>query len=314
MTSSDWLARRTWRAADLDADALAERRATQGTTVSVVIPARNEAETVGGVVRACRELVPSLVDEVVVLDGASEDDTAAAATAAGARVVPDGEVLAEHGRPRGKGDALWRSLAVTHGDVVCFVDADIHNPGPRFVLGLLGPLLTDPDVALVKAFYERPLQVGEERQASGGGRVTELCARPLLNLLWPELAGLVQPLAGEYAGRRSLLEAIPFVTGYGVELGMLVDTLSHAGVDAIAQVDVEERIHHNQPLDALGRMAGGILQTAALRLAREGRLQGAQELPSQLLQFTRDAQGTHPVAHDVGVIERPPHATLRAHG
>lgn len=315
MSASDtsataWFARRTWRAAELDRDALAARRAEQGTSVSVVIPARNESATVGGVVAACRALVPDLVDEVVVLDGASEDDTTARAEAAGARVVADGAVLAEHGRPQGKGDALWRSLAVTEGDVVCFVDADIHNPDPRFVVGLLGPLLADPDIQLVKAFYERPLQVGDERQTSGGGRVTELCARPLLNLFWPELAGLVQPLAGEYAGRRSLLEAIPFVTGYGVELGMLVDTLHHAGAEAIAQVDVEERIHHNQPLEALGRMAGGILQTAARRLAAEGRLH-ADALPTQLLQFSRDAEGTHPVGHDVGVLERPPMATLR---
>lgn len=312
---ADWFDRRTYRVDDVDVDALAAAKRARGLTVSVVLPSRNEAETVGGMVSEVAGLSGSLVDELVVMDGGSTDGTPALAAAAGARVHDDAAVLPEHGPCLGKGDALWRSLAVTSGDVVAFVDSDIKNPGPRFVTGLLAPLLADPDVELVKAFYERPLESGGQRSPSGGGRVTELLARPLLNLLWPPLAGLVQPLSGEYAGRRSLLERIPFFTGYGVELGMLVDTLGAAGIDAIAQVDVGERVHVNQPLEALSRMAYAISQVALSRLDAEGRASleavtgGAT--PQEYVQYVRGEDGVvRPAARDVAVVERPPLATL----
>jgi glucosyl-3-phosphoglycerate synthase len=195
---------------------------------------------------------------------------------------------------------------VTTGDIVAFVDTDIRNPHPRFVYGLLGPLLLDADVQLVKAFYERPLAIGETLHPSGGGRVTELMARPLLNQWWPELAWLVQPLSGEYAGRRSLLERIPFFTGYGVELGMLVDTLAAAGPDVIAQVDLAERIHRNQTLESLSRMAYGILQVACARMHAEGRLDPEVPVSSDYVQFQREREGVRAVPRQVPVVERPP--------
>lgn len=301
---ADWFARRTWGLGDVDIDDLAARKDRQGLSVSVVVPARDEAPTVAGVVEACASLGNTLVDELVVIDGGSGDDTARLAAEAGARVHRDSDLRPDHGPSRGKGDALWRSLSVTSGDVVVFLDADVVNPGPHFVVGLLAPLLHAEPVQLVKAFYERPLELGGQRAASGGGRVTELCARPLLNLFWPALSGLVQPLAGEYAARRELLEALPFFTGYGVELGLLIDTLSHAGGDAIAQVDVHERAHRNQSLDALGRMAHGIMQVAARRLTDEGRLR-TDDVPSMLVQFVREQHATRVEARDMVVTERP---------
>lgn len=312
-----WFEHRTFDARSATVGDLTARKQAQGLSVSVVLPARNEAETVEGMVAAVAELSGSLVDELVVMDGGSTDGTPDIAARAGARVHDDSNVLPEHGPCLGKGDALWRSLTVTSGDVVAFVDSDIKNPSTDFVVGLLTPLLAEPDVALVKAFYERPLQSEGQLQPSGGGRVTELLARPLLNLLWPPLAGLVQPLSGEYAGRRELLEAIPFFTGYGVELGMLVDTLEAVGMDAIAQVDVGERIHFNQPLEALSRMAFAIAQVAFLRLDGEDRV-GLSDVfgpaaapPTQYVQYVRGDDGrTRPGARDVAVVQRPPLASL----
>lgn len=306
-----WFHAHTWSVDDVDVNDLAARKAADDVSVSVVVPARNEEATIAAVVEACAELGGTLVDEIVVLDGDSRDDTARRAADAGARVHLDRAVLPHVGDPEGKGDALWRSLAVTSGDLVCFIDADITNPSPRFVVGLLAPLLLDPGVELVKAFYERPLQSSNGLQTSGGGRVTELCARPLLNLFWPELAGLVQPLAGEYAGRRRLLESLPFFTGYGVELGLLIDALRHRGAGAIAQVDVHERVHRNQPVDVLGRMAFTILHVAMRRLIDEGRAAGMEELPTAFAQFTRTEETTALQTRDVVVSERPPMTSVR---
>ena len=312
-----WFDQRTFDVRHAVVSDLVAHKRELGLSVSVVLPSRNEAATVEGMVSAIAELSGSLVDELVVMDGSSTDGTPDLAARAGARVHTDAHVLPEHGPCLGKGDALWRSLSVTSGDLVAFVDSDIKNPSTDFVVGLLAPLLADPDVGLVKAFYERPLESAGELQASGGGRVTELLARPLLNLLWPPLAGLVQPLSGEYAGRRELLESIPFFSGYGVELGMLVDTLDHVGIDAIAQVDVGERIHHNQPLDALSRMAFAITQVAASRLDHEDRLRlddlfpATGEPPTEYVQFVRGDDGTvRPGMREVSVLERPPMSTV----
>jgi glucosyl-3-phosphoglycerate synthase len=306
----DWFERRTFRSDDFDVDDLARRKAELGISVSVVLPARDEAPTVEGMVAACRSLVGTLVDEVVVMDGGSKDDTAAIAKRAGAIVHADADVLSEVGPPRGKGDALWRSLRVTSGDIVAFVDADIRNPDPHFVWGLLGPLLHLPEVDFVKAFYDRPIQVGDVQHAGEGGRVTELMARPLLNLFWPELSGLVQPLSGEYAARRRVLETLPFFTGYGVEFGLLVDTLEQRGPEAIAQVDVGERIHTHQPLEALSQMAFGILQVAARRLIGNNRIEEAFLTPPHYRQFNREGEETALEAGTVEIEERPPIATL----
>ena len=238
-------------------------RAKGDRTVSVCIPAHDEAATVGKVVRALRrDLVVRhpLVDEILVLDDHSTDRTAEVAAEAGARVVPAADVLPEVAGGRGKGEALWRSLHASVGDVVAWCDADITDFGSHFVLGLVGPLLVRPDVDFVKGYYERPTASGDT-----GGRVTELMARPLLATLFPHLAPIVQPLSGEYAGRRALLERLPFVRGYGVDLGLLIDVADAVGPGAIAQVDLGTRRHRNRHLDELGPQALTVLQTALHR-------------------------------------------------
>ncbi|MFJ3162360.1 glucosyl-3-phosphoglycerate synthase [Streptomyces kanasensis] len=297
-----WLERRSWSVADRPLDRLLAAKRARGTTVSVVLPALDEEATVGEIVTVIRrelmsEAVP-LVDELVVLDSGSTDRTAEVAAAAGARVVARDDVLPRIPAVPGKGEVLWRSLLVTGGDVVCFVDADLREFRADFVTGIVGPLLTDPDVEFVKATYDRPL--GSGPAAGQGGRVTELVARPLLNLHWPQLAGFVQPLGGEYAARRSLLERLPFPVGYGVELALLVDALHLVGLDALAQVDVGVRLHRHQDDRALGRMAAAIYRTAQLRLSR-GHL-----VRPRLTQFERTEAGFAPRTHPVDTEERPP--------
>ncbi|MDF0370864.1 glucosyl-3-phosphoglycerate synthase [[Kitasatospora] papulosa] len=296
-----WLTRRSWSAADRPIERLTAARAKDPSRsrVSVVLPALNEEATVGEIVTVIRrelmEKVP-LVDELVVIDSGSTDATAEVARRAGARVVHRDSVLPRIPALPGKGEVLWRSLLVTTGEIVCFVDADLKDFSADFVSGLVGPLLTDPQVQFVKAMYDRPL--GDT--AGQGGRVTELVARPLLNLHWPRLAGFVQPLGGEYAVRRSLLERLPFPVGYGVELGLLVDALHTVGLDALAQVDVGVRRHRHQDGQALGRMAATIYRTAQLRLSR-----GALVRP-EITQFERGPDGFVPHTHAVDTEERPP--------
>ncbi|MEU9763847.1 glucosyl-3-phosphoglycerate synthase [Streptomyces sp. NPDC047985] len=305
-----WLTRRSWSAADRPLDSLlaAKAKDPRRGSVSVVLPALNEEATVGGIVTTIRrELMEKsrLVDELVVIDSGSTDATAKVAGEAGARVVHRDDILPRIPAVPGKGEVLWRSLLVTRGDIVCFVDADLREFSADFVSGIVGPLLTDPEVCFVKAMYDRPFGDGPTGPALGGasgqgGRVTELVARPLLNLHWPRLAGFVQPLGGEYAARRSLLEQLPFPVGYGVELGLLVDALHTVGLDALAQVDVGVRRHRHQDGQALGRMAAAIYRTAQLRLSR-----GHLVRPS-LTQFERGKNGFVPRTHAVDTEERPP--------
>ncbi|MEU2540033.1 glucosyl-3-phosphoglycerate synthase [Streptomyces iakyrus] len=303
-----WLSTRSWSANERPLHQMLAAKQRTGQTVSVVLPALNEEATVGDIVAVIRHdlmrQVP-LVDELVVVDSGSTDRTSEVAAAAGARVVHRDAILPRLPAVPGKGEVLWRSLLVTRGDIVCFVDADLRDFSSAFVSGIVGPLLTDPDVELVKAMYDRPLSTEFDSLASGktagqGGRVTELMARPLLNMHWPQLAGFVQPLGGEYAARRSLLEQLPFPVGYGVELGMLVDALHLAGLDALAQVDVGVRKHRHQDGQALGRMAAAIYRTAQLRLAR-----GHLIRPS-LTQFERGEDGFEPRTYSVDTEERPP--------
>jgi glucosyl-3-phosphoglycerate synthase len=311
---ADWLGRRSWTAADRPLPELLAAKRANGLTVSVVLPALDEEATVGDIVSVIRrDLMGSfpLVDELVVVDSGSTDGTARAAAAAGARVVRRDAVLPELPVEPGKGEVLWRSLLATSGDVVCFVDADLREFSSTFVSGIVGPLLTEPGVAFVKAMYDRPLETGAVSDPVGGGRVTELVARPLLNLHWPRLAGFVQPLGGEYAARRSLLEQLPFATGYGVELGLLVDALELAGLDALAQVDVGVRRHRHQDAQALGRMAAAIYRTALDRLARTDRLKAGDELVTpRLTQFTRSPDGFTPATVAIPAVDRPPMVTL----
>jgi glucosyl-3-phosphoglycerate synthase len=310
-----WLQRRTSSAADWPVETLLAAKGS--TRVSVVLPALDEEDTVGPIVAAIATAFLSgaggdgLVDELVVLDSGSSDATALRAASAGATVVHRDDVLPQWPSLPGKGEALWRSLAATDGDVLVFVDADLRSFSPSYVTGLLGPLLTDRTVALVKGLYERHWNGdAADAQPSGGGRVTELVARPLLNLHWPELAGVVQPLAGEYAARRSVLVSLPFPTGYGVELAVLVDTLEQHGLDAIAQVDLGVRVHRHQSQARLGLMASEILQVALARLERSGRLHRTGGLNPTLSQFERVDGDLQVRTHDVELVERPPMITL----
>jgi glucosyl-3-phosphoglycerate synthase len=244
-----------------DAAELADRKG--GTTVSVCLPARNEAATVGPIVSAIRshlvEVVP-LVDELMVVDDHSSDGTAQVARDAGATVVDASSILTDHSLGHGKGEALWKSVHACTGDLIVWCDSDITDFDPQFVTGLLGPLVEDPGVAFTKGFYERL-----ERDGVGGGRVTELTARPLLQLLFPDLASVVQPLSGEYAGRRSVLERLPFTVGYGVDLGLLIDVHRLVGPEAMVQVDLGRRHHRNRTLVELGPQALAVLQTGLER-------------------------------------------------
>jgi nucleotide-binding universal stress UspA family protein len=262
--------------------ALKER---QKLTVSLVLPTLNEAATVGPIVRAARlelmERVP-LVDELLVIDSASDDDTVAIAAAEGARVVQHADVLPRYGSYRGKGEALWKSLYETSGDLVVWCDTDVQDWEPRMAYGTLGPLLAESRIQYVKGYYQRPIVEGGVLREGGGGRVTELVARPLINLFFPELSGMIQPLAGEYAGRRSLLETLPFFTGYAVEIGHLIDAIERAGLEGLGQVDLERRVHRNQELEGLSRMSFVILQAVMKRLEERRRAHLFAELGSTM--------------------------------
>ncbi|TMR95832.1 glucosyl-3-phosphoglycerate synthase [Nonomuraea basaltis] len=305
----EWYGPHSSTAAEWPLDSLLLAKGT--TTVSVVLPARDEERTVGDIVSIIRrdlvERTP-LVDEILVVDSNSTDRTAERARRAGARVVAQDDVLSQLPALTGKGEALWKGLAASNGDIVVFVDADLRSFGAHYVSGLIGPLLMDADTHFVKATYERPYTGADGVvQRGGGGRVTELVARPLLNMFWPELAGFAQPLGGEYAGRRAVLEQVPFVTEYGVEFGLLVDLLQLVGLDAMAQVDLGHRTHTHQSTAALGRMAGQIILTAWSRLERQGRVMASEPPAPMLLQFGLDGQAD---LVDVAVGERPPLASL----
>jgi glucosyl-3-phosphoglycerate synthase len=310
----EWFVRRTYHHSQFeDLQALLEAKRARGAVISVCLPTLNEAETIAETTRTIRtvlmEEVP-LVDELIVIDSDSDDGTGELARAEGAAVYQERDILPELDSFGGKGDALWKSLFVAEGDVLAFVDTDIRNFHPRFASSLLGPILLEEDVRYVKGFYERPIQNGGELSATGGGRVTELLARPLLNLFFPALAAMVQPLSGEYAGTREVLEAVPFFTGYGVEFGLLVDILDHVGLDAIAQVDMDVKVHRNQGVPELSRMAFGILQVAVTRLASLGRIDLRTDLHNILYQF-KSVDGTYEAEPWlIEVKERPPANTV----
>ena len=280
---------RTFHHSEFSLDQLLEAKGA--TTVSVCLPARNEARTVGSIVSTLRDdlLDTGAIDEIVVLDDHSTDDTARVAADAGARVADAAAVLPEFGGGHGKGEVLWKSLHVTEGDIVLWCDSDISEFGSRFVSGLLGPLLCEPGVDFAKGYYRRP-----EREREGGGRVTELVARPLLSLYFPELAGLHQPLSGEYGGRREVLERLPFFQGYGVDVGLLIDLSRHFGVDGLVQVDLDIRLHRNRSLTDLGPQAMSIMQTMLCRVD--------DDLAPSVAELQRPGQP--PVTVDVS--ERPP--------
>jgi glucosyl-3-phosphoglycerate synthase len=272
--------------------------------ITVVLPAREVAGTVGRMVDRLWGLAP-LIDQIVVVDAASADGTAAAAARAGAEVHQEAELAPEYGQVLGKGDAMWRALRVVRGEVVAYLDSDTRDFSPHFATGMLGPLLCHTDVEFVKGFFRRPyLRADGTELPADGGRVTELAARPLLSAFYPELAGFVQPLAGEVAARRPLFERIPYATGYAVETAMLLharDTLG--GTGSMAQVDLDVRLNRHQPLRELGPMAYAVLRVVLERLRAEGRLLDDHAPPFQ----TADGGLVQ-----VEIVERPPYATLRA--
>ncbi|MCP2261870.1 glucosyl-3-phosphoglycerate synthase [Streptoalloteichus tenebrarius] len=297
-----WFAARTIQYPQWTVEEL--RSAKGGRTVSVVLPALNEESTVGDVVAAVLPHTSTvdgrrLVDEVVVVDSGSTDRTAEVAASAGARVVRREDVVPHLPPVPGKGEVLWRSLAATTGDLVVFLDSDLVEVDVGFVPALLGPLLTVDGVHLVKGFYRRPLRMENSEADNGGGRVTELLARPLIAALRPELSGIVQPLGGEYAATRELLESVPFAAGYGVEIGLLLDTAHRYGVDAIAQVNLGVRKHRNRSLRALGVMARQILGTVLRRC-------GLPDDGGPYAQFAQVAGEWLPDETEVRLGDRPP--------
>ncbi|HTX93681.1 MAG TPA: glucosyl-3-phosphoglycerate synthase [Mycobacterium sp.] len=306
-----WLSNRSWSRPSWSVAELEAAKA--GRTISVVLPALDEEETIGSVIGSISPLVDGLVDELIVLDSGSTDDTEIRAVAAGARVVSREQALPEVPIRPGKGEALWRSLAATSGDIVVFVDSDLIDPYPMFVPWLVGPLLTGDGIHLVKSFYRRPLNVGDAggtASATGGGRVTELVARPLLAALRPELGCMLQPLGGEYAATRELLTSVPFAPGYGVEIGLLVDTFDRLGLDAIAQVNLGVRAHRNRPLGELGAMSRQVIATLLSRC-------GIPDSGVGLTQFVvlepegPDGQSYTQHTWPVSLADRPPMKVLR---
>ncbi len=272
-----WAKARSFHHSRFPAERIAAEREQ---TVAVCLPARECAGTVGEIVRALLGLRErGVLDEVLVVDAASGDGTAAVARDAGATVLQEADLMPSLGPVLGKGDAMWRALSVLEADLVCFIDADTESFSPHFATGLLGPLVCERGVSFVKAFYERPFAVAGVDLPGGGGRVNHLMARPALALFYPELAAVRQPLAGEVAARRELLAELPFATGYGVEIGMLIDVWRAVGLDAIAQVDLVEHRNRHQPLSSLSPMAATVLATIARRLVREGRLQDVEGGP-----------------------------------
>lgn len=302
--------------ANLHHSAFADARRLAGLKtgpISVCIPTLDEEATIGGIVTIIRRELMSvvpLVDEIVVIDSGSTDRTRESATAAGATVHLSHDIAASFGSHRGKGENLWKALHVAKGDLICYVDGDISNFDPRFITGLLGPLLTDPAVDYVKAHYERPLVNGGDLHLTGGGRVSEILIRPLLSLFYPELTSIFQPLSGEYAARRPLLEQLAFPTGYGVEIAHLIDLAGMGKLGAIAQIDLDQRVHRNRNDAELGRMAFAILRTVLRRLERDGKITLNDVLPELHRSWSHDQGMSQEIVTSIPEPERPPFASL----
>jgi glucosyl-3-phosphoglycerate synthase len=323
MTVWEWFEQRSYHHRDFAS--LSEpsgNGASERPSTTLIFPARNVAGTIGTILSVVNDLKTrtGLPDQVIVIDADSADGTAEVARAHGAEVYSENELLRDYGPAQGKGDAMWRALAVATGDIVMFADSDTDDFEEHFVYGTLGPLLADPQLQFVKGSFRRPFKQGEEKILDGGGRVTELMAKPLLNLFYPELAGFVQPLAGEFAGRRELLGSVPFFTGYGVEIGMLIDVFDRVGLDAMAQVDLGTRQNRHQSLASLSRMSSVVLRTVALREGLTRRLdgeldetmQGLWELhqPDTYLHAVATQDGPRLDEYLIELVERPPIASL----
>ena len=311
-----WLTTNTFHHSQFDVGELERRKRETGLTISLCIPTLNEERTIGKEIVVLKsELMDRyrLLDEIAVIDSGSDDATREVARAFGAEVYPAAEILPECGDHRGKGENLWKAIYQLSGDVIVYVDADISNIHPRFVYGLVGPLLNMPEVSYVKGFYDRPLAESGGLRPTGGGRVTEILVRPLFALFFPELSALIQPLSGEYAVRRKVLEQIPFPVGYGVETSHIIDVYHRWGMGAFAQTDLDRRVHTNQPTGALGRMAFRILQTFLKRIDSLDIISKLPDLNTTLNQFLVN-QGRYEVAaHEIDERERPPMIEIPAY-
>ena len=305
-----WLERNTFHHGEFwDIIKLVEEKEKKGMKISLCIPTLNEEKTIGKEVLILRsELMERypLIDEFAVIDSGSQDKTLEVAGNYGADVYLASDILPEVGDKRGKGENLWKAIHQLKGDVICYVDADISNIHPRFVYGLVAPLIRRDEVHYVKAFYDRPLNYSSGLRSSGGGRVTEILIRPLFSLFYPELTNVIQPLSGEYAARREVLEAIPFPIGYGVETSHLLDLYEKFGLDAFAQTDLDRRVHRNQTTNALGKMSFGILQTFFNRLHAQGKIDQMPEMETFYRRFEVEDGIYSQLAQEVVEEERPP--------
>ena len=305
-----WLERNTFHHGEFwDIIKLVKEKEKKGMKISLCIPTLNEEKTIGKEVLILRaELMERypLIDEFAVIDSGSQDKTLEVAGNYGADVYLASDILPEVGDKRGKGENLWKAIHQLKGDVICYVDADISNIHPRFVYGLVAPLIRRDEVHYVKAFYDRPLNYSSGLRSSGGGRVTEILIRPLFSLFFPELTNVIQPLSGEYAARREVLETIPFPIGYGVETSHLLDLYEKFGLDAFAQTDLDRRVHRNQTTNALGKMSFGILQTFFNRLRAQGKIDQMPDMETFYRRFEVEDGIYSQLAQEVVEEERPP--------
>jgi len=306
----EWVQTHTYHHSSFsDIKHLVDLKEKKGVKISLAFPTFNEEETIGQEVRVIREKLQKeypLLNEVAVIDSGSTDRTREVAREAGADVYLADDYLSRFGVVRGKGENLWKSLYLLEGDIIVWIDADIKNIHPKFVYGPLGPLLENDHIEYVKSFYERPLKLMNRMRRSGGGRVTEILVRPLLANFYPELAGFVQPLSGEYAGRRGVLEAVPFRVGYGVETGLLIDIYEKFGLESLAQVDLDQRVHRNRGLAALGRMSFAILHTFFMRLRQQGIISTDIKISKEFDLVRRRGENIFLEREEFTLIERPP--------
>ncbi len=314
MKIDEWIKTNTYHHSSFsNISRLVELKKKKNLRISLAFPTLNEEETVAqeiNVMKGKLQIEYPLIDEIVVMDSGSTDRTRELAREAGAKVYLADDCLPEFGSIRGKGENLWKSLYVLEGDIIVWIDADIENIHPKFVYGMVGPLLEYDHLKYVKAFYERPLVLGKKTRSLGGGRVTEILARPLLANFYPELCGFMQPLSGEYAGRREILEAVPFRVGYGVEIGLLIDIYEKCGLKGLAQVDLDKRVHRHQRLTALGRMSFAILHTFFARLQEQDLVAFKKVISNEFELVKRRGKDIFLKKERFSFIERPPMITL----
>ena len=310
MTPEQWLNDRTFHHSDFNnIEELVRKKREKKLKISLCLPTLNEEKTVGKVIVILKsELMDRypLLDEIAVIDSGSTDKTMEVAAGFGVDVYLASDHLKAHGDHKGKGENLWKALYLLTGDIIVYVDSDITNIHPRFVYGLLGPLIEDPDVQYVKGFYDRPLAFSQGIRPTGGGRVTEILTRPTFSLFYPDLTPILQPLSGEYAGRREILEKVPFPVGYGIETSMLIDIYNRLGLEAFAQCDLDKRVHRNQETTALGRMSFGILRALIKRLQRDKKIELTEDIGHVMRQFNAVDGKYQTVEHEIVEHERPP--------